>query len=336
MSYNNNQNRGNEVATTPQMEMKKLLGNKGVERNFEYILGKEGLLYIKQVQSMFNNTPALWKCDLNSVVQCAQDAATQGLSVAPQYGYAAIIPYGSKAQLQIMVNGWRHLAISRGGASAVITRPVYNTDIITRDELTGNIIVKFNTAPLNPLSDASKIQKVDYSLAGVIKAGIVGYNCVVLFKDGRTPARLFMTIQECYTHGMTYSKTFGSSDGLWNRNFNAMAMKTVTKKCIKENVDIESFASAFEVDQIVHDGTEGDKGSYEDNPNTRTEETAPERRNPTMEEVLDKVAANASDAEVSKVEDADIPPEGIEVPDGPAPNPDAEPKWNPETGDFEY
>ena len=278
------ENNSNSTALSPEQKFKRLLMAPGTENSFRYTLGPKASAYIKSVQMLYNASPDLQRCDPMSVIMCAIASASLGLSVDKNIGQAAIIAFRNgktgqyDAQLQIMVDGWKHIARRSGMVDDVKTRAVYKTDNITWDEELGEYVIRF-APPKRTTVDPHNIAKQDTSLAGCIKAGIIGYQCTIIFKDG-SKVKEFWTIERIASHGMTYSKNFG---GLWTKNFDAMAKKTVTKLTIKHNVPFDaSISLSMDADQKVYDA-EGN-GAYLDNP--ANAEALPERRNATIDEVL--------------------------------------------------
>ena len=277
-------NSNSTMELSPVQRFKKILMSPGTENSFRYALGPKANAYIKSVQMLYNTSPELQRCDPMSIIQCAIASASLGLSVDKNLGEAAIIAFRNgktgqyDAQLQVMVDGWRHLAMRSGVVEKIITRAVYKTDSVTFDEETGEYIIRF-APPKTAAIDPRNISKQDTTLAGCIKAGIIGYQCYILFKDG-SKAKEYWTLERIASHGMTYSRSYNK---LWTSNFDAMAKKTVTKLTIKHNVPFDaSISLSMDADQKVYDA-EGN-GAYLDNPNNT--ESLPERRNATIDEVL--------------------------------------------------
>ena len=245
-------NSNSTMELSPVQRFKKILMSPGTENSFRYALGPKANAYIKSVQMLYNTSPELQRCDPMSIIQCAIASASLGLSVDKNLGEAAIIAFRNgktgqyDAQLQVMVDGWRHLAMRSGVVEKIITRAVYKTDSVTFDEETGEYIIRF-APPKTAAIDPRNISKQDTTLAGCIKAGIVGYQCYILFKDG------------------------------------SKAKEYWTKLTIKHNVPFDaSISLSMDADQKVYDAD--GNGAYLDNPNSA--EALPERRNATIDEVL--------------------------------------------------
>ncbi len=284
----NYQQNSKAIESTSAIE-KELYLPKNLKR-FQGALGKKAMGYIESVKNLFLSSPMLQKCTPSSIVDCAMDCASLGLSINKNLGEAAIIPFSNKgtyvAQLQVMTDGWKHLAYRSELVDEIVTRAVYRTDSIEFDPESGGYIIRFaqiNSGRIDP----DNIQKRDLSLRGCIAAGIVGYQCFIRFKSG-AKAREYWPIEKIASHGMQYSKSFG---GLWTTNFDAMAMKTVTKLTIKHNVPVDNMALAIELDQSVYDGNGG--RSYADNPAYEQEQDVIDvtpRKNKSVDEVLNTIS----------------------------------------------
>lgn len=356
------------------MSFNELIKDPRTKKRFHDVLGSKADLRMAELQGLWNSTPALQKCIPTSIIQCAMQAAALDLSVDKNIGYAAIVPYNSrekmpkthpdgspvyddagrivyeeqwvsKAQFQIQWKGWGALARRSRQYRYLNADMVFDDEKVERNYITGEM-----TIVPNPNGKRAQFDRDDLSFESLVKQGVVGYFCYLETTYGYSHTE-YWALKDIYAHAKRYSKSFQdylnppkdyktgkprtikAENVLWAYNFDAMARKTLMKSTISKYGDIDtSMAAAVEADQKVF-GSDEDEGRYLDNPATeaeyeeRQEETPkqePKRRNPTTDEVLKKVSP------------ADIPHEGIEVPDGPAPNPDAEPKWNPETGDFEY
>lgn len=356
------------------MSFHELINDARTRKRFYDVLGSKAVIRLAELQALWNTTPALRKCVPISIIQCAMQAAALDLSVDKNIGYVAIVPYNSrekmpktnpdgspvyddagrivyedrwvnKAQFQIQWKGWSALARRSRQYRYLNADMVFDDEKVERNYITGEM-----TIVPNPNGKRTQFDRDDLSFESLVKQGVVGYFCYLETVYGYSHTE-YWTLKDIYAHARRYSKSFQdylnpprdyktgkprevkAENVLWAYNFDAMARKTLMKSTISKYGDIDtSMAVAVEVDQKVFDGQD-DEGRYLDNPATGTEheeqqnetpKQEPKRRNPTTDEVLKKVAP------------ADIPPEGIEIPDGPAPNPDTEPKWNPETGDFEY
>ncbi len=218
-------------------------------RRFQDVLGEKAPAFIASVLGAVNNNSALQKAEPSSVFGAAMIAATLNLSVVPTLGQAAIVPYGSNAQFQVMVRGLVQLAQRTGLYRNINAGEVYEDEYDGEDLLTGE--VTFHRVN-GGYRDNGQIEK------------IVGYFAFFETTTGFRKTE-YWTKADIINHAQRYSKSF--SNGPWQTNFDAMARKTVLKSLLNHygpmSVD-SSLAQAVAKDQtVVHtDGTE----SYDDNP----------------------------------------------------------------------
>jgi len=166
-------------------------------------------------------------------------AVSVGLPILPELGFAAIIPYGSKAQFQIMTRGLTRMALRSHKVKKFHSDVIYADEWMGRNKLTGEF---------NPMKDHTDPN-----------AKVVGYFCYIELIDGFNAVE-FMTLDEVLNHAQRHSKTFKS--GPWQTDFNAMALKTLQKKVLRKYAPLEiNEAVAIEADQsaveIRQDGTFG-------------------------------------------------------------------------------
>lgn len=228
--------RTNTVATSNAKELKTMLdGAWGAP--FAEMLGDKATAFKHTILSLVtDSTPAgvaLRQCDAKSIIRAAKVSAEMGLSIEPSTSQAAIIPYGGKAQFQIMVNGWLQLAMRTGVVRTINIAKVYEGDIIENNPFTGEII---------------------WNLGNQTREVVVGYAGHIELKYGFKKT-LFWTLDEIRAHGAKYSKTYRNPRGQWQTNFDAMAQKTVLKALIKKYCPIDVYgtqlALAMKYDQAI-------------------------------------------------------------------------------------
>lgn len=248
----NNNYYNNASATSKKdgvIAIKNFGNSPATQRRFQDVLGEKAPAFIASVLGAVNNNSALQKAEPSSVFGAAMIAATLNLSVVPTLGQAAIVPYGSNAQFQVMVRGLVQLAQRTGLYRNINAGEVYEDEYDGEDLLTGE--VTFHRVN-GGYRDNGQIEK------------IVGYFAFFETTTGFRKTE-YWTKADIINHAQRYSKSF--SNGPWQTNFDAMARKTVLKSLLNHygpmSVD-SSLAQAVAKDQtVVHtDGTE----SYDDNP----------------------------------------------------------------------
>ena len=120
-----------------------------------------------------------------SLFSALRYAATTGLSLNPQEGKAALIPYGGKIQYQIMKNGMIDLALESG-----------KVEFITADYVKEN----------DKFSIKKSVHGDEYTFEPALKdrGNILGYFSALKMKSGSTHVKWF-TAEEIKEHRQKYS-----------------------------------------------------------------------------------------------------------------------------------
>ena len=161
--------------------------------------------------SLYNATPQLANVKPQSFYNAVISSASLGLSVDKNLGFAAIIPYKDQAQLQIMVKGFKQLAIRSGQFDLLNYGEVREGEIGERDRESGEIEFRWE-------SDDEKRSKLP----------VIGYFAYYKLKNGFSK-RLYMSNFQIKEHAQKYSQTYRSGKGVWYDNYESMAKKTVVK-----------------------------------------------------------------------------------------------------------
>lgn len=179
--------------------------NETCMNNLKAMLGSKAAGFATSVLSVVNNNTLLQKANAASVYSSAMVAASLDLPINPNLGFAAIVPYGTQAQFQIMTRGLVQLAI-RSGQYAKITNAV-----VHKGEL-----VKYDPFRDEYEFDASKKESDEV-------IGFMAYFRTV----GGFEKYFYMTKEEAMAHGKKYSRSFDK--GVWATDPEAMGLKTVLK-----------------------------------------------------------------------------------------------------------
>lgn len=191
-----------------------------------------------QLMTLLNNNPKLKECEKASLVYSATSAIELGLSISNQLGETYLLPYGDKCQLQIGYKGFIQLAIKSGQYTRLNVTDVKEGEVLGVDRGTGEY-------------------KFDWTVDDVKRNQLktVGYYAVFILKNSYTQC-LYMTVEDIKKHGLKWSKTF--SNGIWAKEFDKMAKKTVLKLLINRyGIKDAKISRAIEVDQasIDEDGS---------------------------------------------------------------------------------
>ena len=173
--------------------------------NLRAMLGQKAQGFATSVLSVVNNNKLLQNATPESIYSSAMVAASLDLPINPNLGFAAIVPYGQKAQFQIMVRGLTQLAIRSGQYAKITNCDVHEGELVKADPFTDEYVF-----------DATQ-RKSDK---------IIGY--MAYFKTVSGFEKFYyMTKEEALAHGKKYSRSFTS--GVWNSDPDAMGRKTCLK-----------------------------------------------------------------------------------------------------------
>lgn len=208
--------------------------------------------FIMSALTVVGDSTLLQKADPITVVNAVAKSASINLPIDPNLGLAYIIPFNNRktgkteAQFQMGYKGFIQLAHRSGQYVAINATKVCEDEIENIDRLTGKM-------SFNWIQDQNARNK----------APVVGYLAYFRLING-FEQYLYMTIEELKAHGLKYSQTAKKGFGLWEDNFEAMAIKTVLKLLLsKYGILSSDMQTAIQSDQAVF--RDGGKLEYVDN-----------------------------------------------------------------------
>lgn len=234
---------------------KSLFQQENVQAKFKEILGSKSIGFITSVLQCTAQNSLLAKAEPNTILQAAMVAATLDLPINNNLGFAYIIPYNEKvkgvngqpdtwrnvAQFQLGYKGFIQLAQRSGQFKTISATPIYKGQLIANNPLTG----------------------FEFDFTVVPDGEPVGYAAFFSLLNGFEKT-LFMSRSELSQHGQKYSKTF--KFGVWNNNFDAMALKTVTKLLLSKYAPLSiEMQKAVVSDQSIINNAETEDVTYIDN-----------------------------------------------------------------------
>ena len=125
-----------------------LLRTPAIRNRFNEMLGKNATTFISSLMTIYAENDKLQKCEPDSVLKAAAQAANLGLPIMPQFGYAYVIPYydtkGGKyiAQFQLGYKGMIQLAIRSGLFLTLNSTEIYEGQIKNFNEMTKKTVLK--------------------------------------------------------------------------------------------------------------------------------------------------------------------------------------------------
>lgn len=212
------------AASTPLGKLKQYLKHDDIQQRLRDMLGERAGAFTNSIINTMSGSRQLMKCDPETVMQSAMIAASVNLPIDPALGFAAIVPYKSTAQFQIMYKGVIQLCIRSGQYERIHDTEVYQDELESYNPITGEIkfrcLTEYKMRPKHDLAD------------------VVGfYVCFKLLKGFE--ASLYMTKEEVMAHAERYSKAYQydlrerKQTCPWSTDPIAMGRKTVILGLLK-------------------------------------------------------------------------------------------------------
>lgn len=251
----------NEITTIETVQ--KYFVQDNVKSKFEEVIGDKAPQFMTSVVNAIRGNASLSKCEPQSIISSALVAATYDLPIDSNLGFSAIVPYGNKAQFQMMYKGFVQLAIRSGVYENMNVAEVYEDELIDYNPITGEIQLTkvFTTCKQRKEGQTDKI---------------IGYYAWFKLLTGFRKD-LFMSVEEITNHAKKYSASYkqdlskGWKSSKWTTDFDAMARKTALKLLLSKwgilSIDMQR---AIADDQRVYD--DSGNGNYSDNPDSKPTE----------------------------------------------------------------
>ena len=233
----------NQIAEHDPKSIKAYVSDAKIRQKFEEVLGKKTQGFLASVMQVANQ-PQLKNAVPATVINAAMMAATLDLPINNNLGFAYIVPYKRKfkdatgrwtesneAQFQMGYKGFIQLAQRSGQFSRIAATPVYQGQLVSANPLLG--------------------YEFDWTIPNQGEA--IGYVAFFKLLNGFT-AELYMSKDDVLKHAGKYSQSF-KYGGVWKDNFEAMALKTVTKLLLSKQapLSIEMQTAQLADQSIVRD-----------------------------------------------------------------------------------
>ena len=233
-THQTNSNKPNEsrAATdlghvSPLGMLKEYIKNPSIRERLSSMLGKYAESFTNSVINLVSSDNYLQKCTPESIMKSAMIAASMDLPVDKALGFAAIVPYGTEAQFQLMYKGIIQLAQRTGKYKTMHDAVVYVDELESHNPITGEL--KF-TPQAN--------WKLRYALEQRIE-DVAGFYFRFELITGFEMAR-FLPIKEAMSHGQRFSKSYQAdirkhtAKSLWTTMPLVMGLKTIIKMTLSK------------------------------------------------------------------------------------------------------
>jgi recombination protein RecT len=294
----------NEVAVKEQ-GIASYLTSPAVRENITNVLGKDHVdSFVSDVVACVQNTPALAKCTNTSIFTAALLSKTINLPLTPQLGYAYLVPYDNKKQVngktewvkeatfQMGWKGYVQLALRSNNYRKLIATDVRKEEIQSYNPFEDNYII----SPIEFEKRNAKDEKGNYLIP------IVGYYGKLSLVSG-FEKEMYMSHEDMLAFAKRYSKAYRNdldkhtSYSFWTTKFEDMAKKTILRQLLsKWGLLTAELETAYIHDMTVID--EDGNFEYVDNKPDDAEPVV----NPFKGEVVDAEAVEIP-ADISKEAD---------------------------------
>lgn len=216
--------------------------------------------------------PNLVKCSKESIFRSLREAAAYGLELNGMLGQAYLIPYNVKGvmtcNLQLGYKGLIALARRSNTIKTIAAEPIHENDIFEVE-----------------LGMGRKLShKIDITKE---RGEVIGYYCLVELCNGGSQFKV-MSKKDVENHRNKFSKAYDPKDSsnIWNKNFDAMALKTVVIQALKLcPISIEA------MDAVMKDERADMKDVTDDVEYTVTDEPVETTETPAIEEPTEQKIA---------------------------------------------
>lgn len=251
-----------------------------IRENIESAVGKENAQsFISDVVACVQNNYQLSQCTNKSIMSGALVARSINLPLTPQLGYAYLVPFDNKkqingqttwikeAQFQMGYKGYIQLALRSGQYAKLLASDVRKGEVAGYDPFNDSYM-------LAPVDFEKRIAKDDN---GKLLIPIIGYYAKFVLMNGFTK-ELFMSAEDMMNFAKKFSKAYRSdiqkhtSYSFWSTKFEEMAKKTMIRQLLsKWGLLTPELEKAYEFDMAVVN--EEGNPEYVDNQPDDTEPT---------------------------------------------------------------
>ena len=193
-------------ANANNFSVKQLMGQDLFKKKFEDVMGARAPQFVASMINLVGNDKNLQKCSPVSVISSCLVAATLDLPIDKNLGYAWIVPYKGQATFQMGYRGYVQLALRSGQYRAINVVDVHEGELVE----------------WNPLSEELKI---DFTRKQSNQ--IIGYAAYFELLNGFKKSEYWDMARV-----LEHKKKFSKSDFGWEKDFDAMARKTVLRNML--------------------------------------------------------------------------------------------------------
>lgn len=241
------------MANTGLQTFNRAITNPSTQKYLQEVLGERKGSFVNNLTALVANNTNLQECEPYTVMFAAMKATALNLPLDNSLGMAYVLPYKDNkrgvtvAQFQLGYKAYKQLALRTGLFKIINATDVREGEISSRNRLTGEINFNFNENEKERL-----------------ELPIVGFVSYFRLNNG-FESTFYMSREEVEKHALRYSQTYKSANkyvkenSKWSTDFDAMALKTVTKLNLSKNAPLSvELSDAIKADQSVMIKSEND------------------------------------------------------------------------------
>lgn len=241
------------MANTGLQTFNRAITNPSTQKYLQEVLGERKGSFVNNLTALVANNTNLQECEPYTVMFAAMKATALNLPLDNSLGMAYVLPYKDNkrgvtvAQFQLGYKAYKQLALRTGLFKIINATDVREGEISSRNRLTGEINFNFNE---------NEKERLELPIVG-----FVSYFCL----NNGFESTFYMSREEVEKHALRYSQTYKSANkyvkenSKWTTDFDAMALKTVTKLNLSKNAPLSvELSDAIKADQSVMIKSEND------------------------------------------------------------------------------
>lgn len=230
----------NEVAVKEKTGITAYLTSPAIKENITNVLGKDHVdSFVADVVACVQNNEMLGKCTNKSIFSAALLSKSINLPLTPQLGYAYLVPFDNKKQVEGHTE-WVKEAVFQVGWKGYVQLALRSNNfrkIIATDVRKGEI------NGYNPFDDKYEIQPIDFEKRtakddkGNYIVPIVGYYAKLEMVNGFVK-EMYMSQEDMLAYATKYSKSYRNdlnkhtTFSFWTTKFEEMAKKTMLRQLL--------------------------------------------------------------------------------------------------------
>src|SRR6056297_1348435 len=134
-----------EIAKLSELnQVKSYLMSNSVQKRLSDMLDTRASYFTNSIINLVSSNKRLLECKPETIMKASMTSASLNLSIDPNLGESAIVPYGKVATFQMMYKGYVQLALRTGKYLKLNTVEVYKNQFTSFNRLTEELDADFS------------------------------------------------------------------------------------------------------------------------------------------------------------------------------------------------